>query len=88
MGEARVNQPMAVELTMLNTIPETLQDCCFIVHGSGLVAGSLEARYRHQAFSPVLKSLGILRIYCMPTWPQHYLLLTMAMGGFMWRLQT
>ncbi|XP_075882355.1 protein-glutamine gamma-glutamyltransferase 2-like [Nelusetta ayraudi] len=44
LGEARVNQPMAVELSMLNTLPEKLQDCSFIVQGTGLIAEKIETR--------------------------------------------
>lgn len=42
LGEARVNQPVVVELTMLNTLPENLQDCSFILQGSDLIAGKIE----------------------------------------------
>lgn len=45
LGETRVNQPLVVELTMLNTLPEKLQDCVFILQGSGLVDGRIEARF-------------------------------------------
>lgn len=45
LGEARVNKPMAAELAMLNTLPEKLQDCIFIVQGTGLIADKIEARF-------------------------------------------
>ncbi|XP_019944770.2 protein-glutamine gamma-glutamyltransferase 2-like [Paralichthys olivaceus] len=38
-GEARVKQPMTAELTLLNTLPESLKDCSFTVEGVGLTEG-------------------------------------------------
>uniref|UniRef100_A0A672G0P0 Transglutaminase 2, C polypeptide A n=1 Tax=Salarias fasciatus TaxID=181472 RepID=A0A672G0P0_SALFA len=38
-GEAAVNQPVKVELSLLNPLPEPLQDCSFTVEGVGLTGG-------------------------------------------------
>ncbi|XP_075882356.1 protein-glutamine gamma-glutamyltransferase 2-like [Nelusetta ayraudi] len=46
LAQARVNQPMAVELTMLNTLPEKLQDCSFIVQGADLIVDKIETRIK------------------------------------------
>ncbi|XP_040927643.1 protein-glutamine gamma-glutamyltransferase 2-like isoform X2 [Betta splendens] len=40
MGEATVKQPVAVELTLLNPLPEPLQDCSFTIEGTGLTDGT------------------------------------------------
>ncbi|XP_049608683.1 protein-glutamine gamma-glutamyltransferase 2-like [Syngnathus scovelli] len=37
LGEAKVRQPVSVRLTMVNPLPEALQDCSFTVAGAGLV---------------------------------------------------
>ncbi|XP_037629374.1 protein-glutamine gamma-glutamyltransferase 2-like [Sebastes umbrosus] len=39
VGEATVNQPVWAELTLLNPLPESLQDCSFTVEGAGLTDG-------------------------------------------------
>uniref|UniRef100_A0A8D3CMP1 Protein-glutamine gamma-glutamyltransferase 2 n=1 Tax=Scophthalmus maximus TaxID=52904 RepID=A0A8D3CMP1_SCOMX len=39
LGEATVNRPVAAELTLLNPLPETLQDCSFTLEGIGLTDG-------------------------------------------------
>ncbi|KAM9342745.1 protein-glutamine gamma-glutamyltransferase 2-like [Pholidichthys leucotaenia] len=39
VGEAMVNQPVTVELTLLNSLPESLQDCSFTIEGVGLTDG-------------------------------------------------
>lgn len=39
MGEATVNQPVTAELTLLNPLPEPLQDCSFTIEGVGLTDG-------------------------------------------------
>ncbi|KAJ3587142.1 hypothetical protein NHX12_013532 [Muraenolepis orangiensis] len=36
VGEARVDQPLKIELCLRNPLPEALQDCCFTVEGVGL----------------------------------------------------
>ncbi|KAM6924660.1 protein-glutamine gamma-glutamyltransferase 2-like [Xenentodon cancila] len=36
-GEAAVNQPVTVELTMLNPLPEPLQDCSFTIEVTGIM---------------------------------------------------
>ncbi|XP_061592517.1 protein-glutamine gamma-glutamyltransferase 2-like [Cololabis saira] len=38
-GEAAVNQPMTVELTMLNSLPEPLQDCSFTIEVTDVTDG-------------------------------------------------
>ncbi|KAM9856201.1 protein-glutamine gamma-glutamyltransferase 2-like [Aulostomus maculatus] len=38
-GEATVNQPVTAELSLLNPLPEPLQDCSFTVGGTGLTDG-------------------------------------------------
>ncbi|XP_040009864.1 protein-glutamine gamma-glutamyltransferase 2-like [Xiphias gladius] len=40
-GEATVNQPVTAELTLLNPLPEPLQDCSFTTEGVGLTGGKL-----------------------------------------------
>ncbi|XP_040910726.1 protein-glutamine gamma-glutamyltransferase 2-like isoform X2 [Toxotes jaculatrix] len=39
MGEATVNQPVRAELTLLNPLPEPLQNCSFTIEGVGLTNG-------------------------------------------------
>ncbi|XP_028265656.1 protein-glutamine gamma-glutamyltransferase 2-like isoform X2 [Parambassis ranga] len=39
LGEAKVNQPVLAELTLLNPLPEPLQDCSFAIEGAGLTDG-------------------------------------------------
>lgn len=39
VGEATVNQPVTAELTLLNSLPEPLQDCSFTIEGVGLTGG-------------------------------------------------
>ncbi|XP_060931202.1 protein-glutamine gamma-glutamyltransferase 2-like [Limanda limanda] len=39
VGEATVKQPLIAELTLLNPLPESLQDCSFTVEGVGLTHG-------------------------------------------------
>uniref|UniRef100_A0A3Q3WSU3 Protein-glutamine gamma-glutamyltransferase 2 n=1 Tax=Mola mola TaxID=94237 RepID=A0A3Q3WSU3_MOLML len=39
LGEAQVNQALTVELTLLNPLPEALQDCSFTMDGVGLTDG-------------------------------------------------
>lgn len=39
VGEARVQQPLTVELTLLNPLPEQLQDCIFTIDAVGLTGG-------------------------------------------------
>lgn len=39
LGEATVNQPVTAELTLLNPLPEPLQDCSFAIEGVGLTNG-------------------------------------------------
>ncbi|XP_022597406.1 protein-glutamine gamma-glutamyltransferase 2-like isoform X1 [Seriola dumerili] len=39
MKEATVNQPVTAEMTLLNPLPEPLQDCSFTVEGVGLTDG-------------------------------------------------
>ncbi|XP_061527413.1 protein-glutamine gamma-glutamyltransferase 2-like [Phycodurus eques] len=39
IGEAKVKRPMSARPSMLNPLPETLQDCSFTVGGAGLVDG-------------------------------------------------
>ncbi|KAI3357275.1 hypothetical protein L3Q82_015731, partial [Scortum barcoo] len=39
VGEATVNQPVMAELTLLNPLPEPLQDCSFTIEGVGLTDG-------------------------------------------------
>lgn len=36
VGEARVNQPVKAELTLLNPLPEPLKDCSFTIGLEGL----------------------------------------------------
>ncbi|XP_068996556.1 protein-glutamine gamma-glutamyltransferase 2-like [Embiotoca jacksoni] len=38
-GEATVNQPVTVQLTLLNPLPEPLQDCSFTIEGNNLTDG-------------------------------------------------
>lgn len=39
VGEATVNQPVKAELSLLNSLPEPLQDCSFTIEGVGLTDG-------------------------------------------------
>ncbi|XP_026222669.1 protein-glutamine gamma-glutamyltransferase 2-like [Anabas testudineus] len=39
MGDATVNQPVTANLTLLNPLPEQLQDCSFTIEGVGLTDG-------------------------------------------------
>ncbi|MED6285692.1 hypothetical protein CHARACLAT_031711, partial [Characodon lateralis] len=39
VGEARVNQPMTAELTLLNCLPKPLLNCSFTIEGIGLTDG-------------------------------------------------
>lgn len=39
VGEARVQKPLTVELTLSNPLPEQLQDCSFTVDAVGLTGG-------------------------------------------------
>ncbi|XP_043987829.1 protein-glutamine gamma-glutamyltransferase 2-like isoform X2 [Gambusia affinis] len=39
VGEARVNQPVTVKLTLLNSLPEPLLNCSFAIDGIGLTGG-------------------------------------------------
>uniref|UniRef100_A0A146ZQM5 Protein-glutamine gamma-glutamyltransferase 2 n=1 Tax=Fundulus heteroclitus TaxID=8078 RepID=A0A146ZQM5_FUNHE len=39
VGEARLNQPVTAELTLLNSLPEPLLDCSFAIDGVGLTDG-------------------------------------------------
>ncbi|KAK2851193.1 hypothetical protein Q5P01_007469 [Channa striata] len=39
MGQATVHQPVTAELTLLNPLPEPLQDCSFTIEGIGLTEG-------------------------------------------------
>ncbi|XP_068180066.1 protein-glutamine gamma-glutamyltransferase 2-like [Antennarius striatus] len=39
VGEATVNQSVTVDLTLLNPLPEALQDCSFTIEGAGLTDG-------------------------------------------------
>ncbi|XP_047467726.1 protein-glutamine gamma-glutamyltransferase 2-like [Mugil cephalus] len=39
VGEPRVNQPVTAELTLVNPVPEKLQDCSFTIEGVGLTHG-------------------------------------------------
>ncbi|XP_076596960.1 protein-glutamine gamma-glutamyltransferase 2-like [Chaetodon auriga] len=39
LGEATVNQAVTAELTLLNPLPEPLQDCSFTIEGVGLTEG-------------------------------------------------
>ncbi|CAJ1085598.1 protein-glutamine gamma-glutamyltransferase 2-like [Xyrichtys novacula] len=41
IGDARLNQPLTAELSLLNPLPETLQDCSFSVEGVGITDGKL-----------------------------------------------
>ncbi|KAM4563545.1 protein-glutamine gamma-glutamyltransferase 2-like [Odontesthes bonariensis] len=39
VGEATLNEPVKTELTLLNPLPEPLQDCSFTIEGVGLTDG-------------------------------------------------
>lgn len=39
LGKATINQPLTAELTLLNPLPELLQDCSFTIEGIGLTDG-------------------------------------------------
>lgn len=39
VGEATVHQSLTAELTLLNPLPELLQDCSFTIEGVGLTDG-------------------------------------------------
>lgn len=39
LGETKVNQLLTAELTLLNPLPELLQDCSFTIEGVGLTDG-------------------------------------------------
>uniref|UniRef100_A0A3Q2FDE6 Protein-glutamine gamma-glutamyltransferase 2 n=1 Tax=Cyprinodon variegatus TaxID=28743 RepID=A0A3Q2FDE6_CYPVA len=39
LGEARVNQPVTAQLTLLNSLPEPLLNCSFAIEGIGLTDG-------------------------------------------------
>lgn len=39
LGETKVNQLLTAELTLLNPLPELLQDCSFAIEGVGLTDG-------------------------------------------------
>lgn len=46
LGEATVKQSVTAELTLVNPLPERLQDCSFTVEGVGLTDGKpITARY-------------------------------------------
>ncbi|XP_074537667.1 protein-glutamine gamma-glutamyltransferase 2-like [Halichoeres trimaculatus] len=46
-GDAKPNQPMTAELSLLNPLPETLQDCSFTVEAVGINSGK-----------PITKEIG------------------------------
>lgn len=47
-GEAKVNQLLTAELTLVNPLPELLQDCSFTIEGVGLTEGKpVTLRYAH-----------------------------------------
>uniref|UniRef100_UPI0037E90A21 protein-glutamine gamma-glutamyltransferase 2-like n=1 Tax=Semicossyphus pulcher TaxID=241346 RepID=UPI0037E90A21 len=39
VGEAKLNQSVTTEVSLLNPLPETLQDCSFTIEGAGLTDG-------------------------------------------------
>lgn len=46
LEEAVVNQPVTAELTLLNPLPEPLQDCSFTIEGVGLTSSKpITAKY-------------------------------------------
>lgn len=50
VGEVTVNQMTTAELTMLNTLPELLQDCSFTIEGIGLTDDKpITKRYANSA---------------------------------------
>uniref|UniRef100_A0A3Q3X005 Protein-glutamine gamma-glutamyltransferase 2 n=1 Tax=Mola mola TaxID=94237 RepID=A0A3Q3X005_MOLML len=52
LGEAQVNQALTVELTLLNPLPEALQDCSFTMDGVGLTDGKPITPKASIEFSP------------------------------------
>ncbi|XP_069567312.1 protein-glutamine gamma-glutamyltransferase 2 [Brachyistius frenatus] len=39
LGEPKENRKLAVEITLKNPLPETLENCCFTIEGANLTAG-------------------------------------------------
>lgn len=55
VGEATVNQSVTAELTLLNPLPEPLQDCSFTIEGVGLTDGKpITAKYVNSIHTVVL----------------------------------
>uniref|UniRef100_A0A3B4ZQP2 Protein-glutamine gamma-glutamyltransferase 2 n=1 Tax=Stegastes partitus TaxID=144197 RepID=A0A3B4ZQP2_9TELE len=49
LGEAMLNKPVSAQLTLMNPLPEPLQDCSFTIEGVGLTGGKpITAQYVFQ----------------------------------------
>ncbi|XP_008411741.1 protein-glutamine gamma-glutamyltransferase 2-like [Poecilia reticulata] len=73
VGEARVNQPVTVELTLLNPLPEPLLSCSFAIDGIGLTGskpikatvgsvGANEAAKASIEFKPTVAGSSVLLV--------------------------
>lgn len=66
-GEATVNQPVTAELTLLNPLPEPLQDCSFTTEGVGLTGGKLITMKYVNSIPSVMSRFMLHLFLCFPT---------------------
>ncbi|KAK3556843.1 hypothetical protein QTP70_022280 [Hemibagrus guttatus] len=67
LGEPKENRQLAAELTMQNTLPETLNACCFSIEGANLTGGKTITESLSTSIEPGQEAK--IKIYFTPT---HY----------------